>query len=167
MPYSSRRAGIPRPVSRNSIPPLSPSPRPRSLSVRLSFFHADAGFDVRGLRHGSIRRIKEGDPRKRANVFRRDLFPRHERFLQGGRSARARSLARCGSVTVVQSPGKLNFFGDQRTRLYNRHDCGRWEGNIRPLGLWDGRSSFIRDAARPRECTGRKDANAAENFHCR
>lgn len=78
------------------------------------------------------------------------------------RALLARSLARCGSVTVVQSPGKLNFFGDQRTRLYNRYDgeMGWKYPSFRLMGPPLCGTRLV-----SRGCTGRKYTNAAENFH--
>lgn len=56
-----------------------------------------------------------------ANVFVAICFRAVSDFCKEEEDPRPR----CGSVTVVQSPGKLNFFRDQ-TRYISRRDRGKY-----------------------------------------
>lgn len=92
-------------------------------------FHRVDGIEYRRIKiRFDIRRIKEDGRDSPGKRFRRDQFPRCERFSQEGRSAsvvrfsdRRRSISR-----------QIEFFRRSKNAVYNRYGV---EGNIRPLGL--------------------------------
>lgn len=57
-----------------------------TVRTSISFSSAQTELNIVGLKYGSIRRIKERRRDSPGKRFRRDLFPRRERFSQGGRS---------------------------------------------------------------------------------
>lgn len=106
--------------------------------LRFPFPLAQTELNIAGLKYGSIHRIKESWRDSPGKRFRRDLFPRRERFSQEGRKIRRCRRRVCGAV---QWPSPFNLqanwiFSEIKERaVYNRHETGRSEISFRLIDL--------------------------------
>lgn len=99
-----------------------------TVQTSISFSLAQTELNILGLKYGSIRRIKEHRRDSPGKRFRRDLFPRCERFSKERSASVVRFSDRRRSIFR-----QIEFFRRSKNAVYNRYDGAK--GNIRSLGL--------------------------------